>query len=367
MSDFVDSIVIGGGVIGLTCARRLAMDGRDVIVLEQHDSPGTETSSRNSEVIHAGIYYPQQYLKTSLCVKGKTALYRYCEERGVEHKNTGKLIVATSQAETGLLDKYKQQATENGVTDLVFKSVAEIGEMEPAITAVKGLYSPSSGIINIHEYMLALQGDLEHANGLLVCHSRVTGLKPGSRGFIVQIEGEDQFEVECANVINSAGLHAWDVAKFPGPSEHIPERHYAKGHYYTLSGKAPFSRLIYPVAEQGGLGVHVTLDMAGQARFGPDVSWVNELDYRFDKDNQQRFVDAIRKYYPAIDEGKLQASYTGIRPKISGKGMPAGDFLIQTAEQHGHAGLINLFGIESPGLTASLAIADEVLANIKMN
>ena len=359
-SNHVDCVVIGAGVVGLACARKIAITGRDVIVLEQHESFGTETSSRNSEVIHAGIYYPSSSLKAALCVRGKKMLYQYCEERQVNHRRTGKLIVAVSQDESAALEKYQHQAARNGVTDLVFKSAAEIAEMEPAVKAVRGLYSPSTGIIDSHEYMQALIGDLEHNNGMVVYHSRVSSIERDAKGFILKIDGDSDFELRCNQLVNSAGLHAWSVSRMLDNSIDIPPRYYARGHYYSLGGKTPFSRLIYPVPEKGGLGIHVTLDLAGKVRFGPDVQWIDDIDYRFDESQRPRIIEAIKTYFPDLDESRLQASYTGIRPKLAGPNEAAGDFLIQSEHQHGIPGLVNLFGIESPGLTSSLAIAEEV-------
>ena len=363
--EHVDCVVIGAGAVGLACARLLAMQGHDVMVLEQADSFGTETSSRNSEVIHAGIYYPEGSLKALLCVKGKALLYRYCEERGVAHRNIGKLIVASSDSEVATLDRYREQTARNGVTDLSFKSAEEIAELEPAVKAVRGLFSPSTGIIDSHEYMQALIGDLKHNNGMIAYLSKVSSINRHSNRFVIKIEGDNEFELACDRLVNSAGLHAWDVARLLDSTLEIPARHYARGHYYTLGGKAPFSRLIYPVAEKGGLGIHVTLDLAGQVRFGPDVQWIDEIDYRFDEQQRPRIVEAIKKYYPDLDESRLQPSYTGIRPKIAGASRSAGDFVIQAEAQHGIPGLVNLFGIESPGLTSSLAIAEEVTSCLR--
>ncbi|MDH4053909.1 MAG: NAD(P)/FAD-dependent oxidoreductase [Gammaproteobacteria bacterium] len=361
MDQALDCVVIGAGVIGLAAARALAMGGRQVIVLEAEAAVATHTSSRNSEVIHAGIYYPQGSLKASACVAGKRALYAYCEEKGIPHRRIGKLVVATEDSELGILDSYVARARANGVTDLVPVTAAEVREMEPAVRAVGGVLSPSTGIIDSHAYVQALQADTEANGGTVVCRSRVSSVEAHGDGFRVHLD-EDGYTVDCRIVVNAAGLWATDVAaRIAGfPIESIPRLHLAKGHYFTLQGKSPFNRLVYPVAGGGGLGTHVTLDLAGQAKFGPDVEWLNSVDYSFDQSRKPAFVDAIRRYYPDLDASRLVPGYTGIRPKLSGPGEPAADFTIQGAGTHGIPGLVNLFGIESPGLTASLEIARRV-------
>ena len=367
MSEYIDCIVIGAGVIGLACARRLALTGRETIVLEQHDTFGAETSSRNSEVIHAGIYYPPTFLKTSLCVSGKHALYVYCREREIAHKKMGKIIVASDEKEKNILEKYYHQATKNGVCDLEILNSTEISELEPGITGTHGLFSPSSGIIDSHEYMQCLLADLEYNNGMVVYRSRVKSIRYFNNRFQLEIDGEEQFEIECRELVNSAGLYAWDIAQFIAKSKPlpIPPRYYAKGHYFSLVGRSPFSYLIYPVPNSGGLGTHVTLDMGGQVKFGPDLRWVDKIDYRFDDSIKPDFIREIRKYYPDIDEREIQPSYTGIRAKVTGPGDGPGDFIIQTAAEHDLTGLVNLYGIDSPGLTASLSIAEKVLDGIQ--
>jgi len=363
MSERLDCVVVGAGVVGLAVTRALALAGREVTVLERADSFGTETSSRNSEVIHAGIYYPPGSLKARHCVAGKHKLYAYCEERGIPHRRIGKIIVATSDGQIARLEADKERAAANGVGDLEWLSADEVKAMEPAVRAVRGLVSPSTGIIDSHTYMLTLLGDLENAGGQAVYRSTVENGRITEDGVVLRVAGDDgAMTVDCALVVNSAGLGAQAVAgALEGfPAAHIPARHIAIGHYFTLSGKAPFNRLIYPVPEDGGLGVHVTLDLAGQAKFGPDVTWIDEVDYSFDERRKPRFVEAIRHYYPGLDPDRLQPGYTGIRPKIAGPGGAFGDFRIDGPADHGVPGVINLFGIESPGLTASLSIADRV-------
>jgi L-2-hydroxyglutarate oxidase LhgO len=360
--DSVGSIVVGAGVVGLATARALALAGREVLVLDAGPVIGSETSSRNSEVIHAGIYYPTGSLKARLCVAGRERLYRFCAERGIRHRRTGKLIVATDQSEVHALEKYKAQATANGVDDLAWLTAGQVLGLEPEVRCVRALLSPSTGIIDSHEYMLALQADVEAGGGAVVLGTRVTGVRRAGGSFEVEVEGAPA--VRCAQLVNSAGLHACALARaIEGLAPaHVPPAHYAIGHYFTLQGKSPFSRLVYPVAEKAGLGIHVTLDLAGAARFGPDVKWIDGIDYAFDESRRAGFATAIRRYWPGLDEARLQPAYTGIRPKISGPGEPAADFVVQGPAVHGVDGLVNLFGIESPGLTASLAIGDAAVA-----
>jgi L-2-hydroxyglutarate oxidase LhgO len=360
--ESVECIVIGAGVVGLAAARALALAGREVLVLEAGPVIGAETSSRNSEVIHAGIYYPAGSLKARLCVAGRERLYDYCEARGVGHRRVGKLIVATTQNEVGILERYKSLGNTNGVRDLAWLTSGEVAGLEPEVRCVRALHSPSTGIIDSHEYMLALQADLEAAGGSVVLNTRVSGVRARAGGFELDVEGAPA--VRCEACVNSAGLHAPDVARLIDglDAQHVPAAHYAIGHYFTLQGRSPFRRLVYPVAEKAGLGIHVTLDMAGAARFGPDVKWLPRIDYAFDESRRAAFALAIRRYWPGLDESRLQPAYTGIRPKIAGADAPVADFVIQGPAAHGVPGLVNLFGIESPGLTASLALADEVVA-----
>jgi L-2-hydroxyglutarate oxidase LhgO len=349
-------------VIGLAVGRALAIRGQEVLVIESAGAIGTGTSSRNSEVIHAGLYYATGSLKARLCVAGREMLYRYCEARGIRHRRIGKLIVATGSDEVSVLETYLAQARANGVDDLRWVEPAELAELEPQVRCVRGLLSPSTGIIDSHEYLLALQGDLEAKGGQVVLNSHVSRIGRTGDGFAICTGDQPKPAIHCRRVINAAGLHAQDVAAaiegLQRPT--IPRQYLARGHYYTLSGKSPFNRLVYPVAETGGLGIHVTLDLAGTARFGPDVQWLKSIDYRFNGDTRDKFAAAIRRYYPALDEGRLRPGYTGIRAKLSGPGEPAADFIIQGASDHRVPGLVNLYGIESPGLTAALAIAEEV-------
>lgn len=363
MSAQVDCIVAGAGAVGLAVARELALAGREVLVLESAGTIGTGTSSRNSEVIHAGIYYPTGSLKARYCVAGKEALYRYCEDRGVAFRRVGKIIVAVDAAEIPILEQYRVQAEANGVRDLRWLSNAELREREPEIVGVRSLLSPSTGILDTHEFMLSLRADVEAADGLLAFNAPIERVQVTHSGFLVDCGGDAPATIASHVLVNAAGLHAPLLAAHINglPSRRVPRAWYAKGHYYGLSGKSPFRQLVYPIAGDGGLGVHVTLDMAGAARFGPDVRWVDEVDYSFDDSRRDEFISAIRRYYPALDETRLQPAYTGIRPKIVGPGARAADFVLQGPADHGVPGLVNLYGIESPGITASLAIADAVV------
>jgi len=359
----LDAVVVGGGVVGLAVARALAQSGREVVILEAEDAIGTHTSSRNSEVIHAGIYYPKGSLKARTCVAGKELLYEYCVAHGVPHRRSGKLIVATSQEQVGELESIQKKAHANGVTDVVWMTREQVQALEPEISCVAGLYSPSTGIIDSHALMLAYLGDAEERGAMLALKTHLLGAQVSADGFVVH---SDQMDVACNVLVNSAGLRAPSVAHgIEGfPKKFIPKEFYAKGNYYSLSRKAPFSRLVYPVPEPGGLGVHVTLDLAGQARFGPDVEWVERIDYQVDPKRSERFYAAIRKYWPGLPDGALAPGYAGIRPKTAGPKEPAPDFEVQGPSVHGVPGLVHLFGIESPGLTASLALAGIVLREL---
>ena len=335
--DSVDCVVIGAGVVGIAAARALAQAGREVLVLEAAEGIGTQTSSRNSEVVHAGIYYAG---------------------------NCGKLIVATSDEETGKLDAIQARAAVNGVTDMRKLSAAEARALEPNLNCTAALLSPSTGIVDSHAYMLALQGEAEAAGALFVFHSPVLGGRALDDGVALEVGGAEPMALRARLVVNSAGLHAPELAARIGgmPAQHIPPTYYAKGNYFTLTGRSPFSRLIYPVPVPGGLGVHLTIDLGGQARFGPDVEWIPALDYTVDPSRADVFYDAVRKYWPALQDGALQPGYAGIRPKIVPPGAPGQDFVVQTRATHGVTGLINLFGIESPGLTAAIALGEYVRA-----
>ena len=369
--DRVECVVVGAGIVGLAVARALALAGREVVILEAEDAIGTHTSSRNSEVIHAGIYYPEGSLKARACVEGRRRLYAYCEDHGVPFRRCGKLIVASSEAQKEGLLAIKAKAHGNGVTDVIEIPAAEAMAMEPALHCVAALHSPSTGIIDSHALMLAYLGDAEAAGAMLALKSPLLGCDFDREDFVLHVGGETPTQVRTKTFVNSAGLRAPSVARrIEGfPKEKAPKEYYAKGNYYSLQGRPPFSRLIYPVPEPGGLGVHVTLDLAGQARFGPDVEWLERLDasvdYSVDPRRAERFYAAIRRYWPGIADGSLAPAYSGIRPKISGPTEPAADFVIQGPAGHGVAGLVNLFGIESPGLTASLALADHVARILK--
>jgi len=360
--DKVECVVIGAGVIGLAVARRLAQAGREVIVLEAAEGIGTVTSSRNSEVIHAGIYYPAGSLMARMCVSGKQALYRYCRQHGIPYKNCGKLIVATTPNETEKLQSIRAHAEANGVLDMQTLPGEAARALEPALDCDAALLSPSTGIIDSHAYMLALRGDAEAAGAAFAFHTPLERGKAASGGIELDAGGDVPITLECRLLVNAAGLAGPAVARsIDGmPLELIPPAYLAKGNYFSCSAKAPFSHLIYPVPEPGGLGVHLTLDMAGQARFGPDVEWVDHIDYAVDPARGERFYPAIRRYWPALPDGALMPSYSGMRPKIVPPAVARQDFLIQGPRDHGVDGLINLFGIESPGLTSSLAIADHV-------
>lgn len=360
--ETLDCVVIGAGVVGLAIARRLALAGREVVVLEAENSIGNHTSSRNSEVIHAGIYYPTDSLRARMCLAGKKLLYRYCPNRGVDHKRITKVIVATADDEIPTLRKYKEQAERNGVDDLVWMSQDEVNAMEPNVIAVAGVLSPSTGIIDSHGLMLAYQGDAETKGASLVFESPVTGGEATGDGIELDVGGKEPMQVRAQIVVNAAGLTAPAVSRsIEGiPATTIAPQHFCKGHYYTLAGKAPFNRLIYPVGSGLWHGVHVTLDLAGGVRFGPDIKWLDSIDYSFDEARAASFYEAIRHYYPALPDGSLVPGYTGIRPKITAQGEPAADFMIQGPQEHGVAGLVNLYGIESPGLTSSMAIGNHV-------
>jgi L-2-hydroxyglutarate oxidase LhgO len=362
----VECAVIGAGVVGLAVARALALAGREVLVLESEDAFGTATSARNSEVIHAGIYYPPGTAKARLCVAGRDALYRYCAERGLPHRRCGKLIVATDKAQHAKLEAILAQAHANGVPDLAWLDANEAHAMEPQLHCTRALLSPSTGIIDSHALMLSLLGDAEAKGAVLALRAPVQRGELRDDGVLLQVGGADPMELLAGCVVNAAGLHAHSIARaLDGfPAARLPPQGYAKGNYYALAGRSPFSRLVYPVPEAAGLGVHLTLDMAGQARFGPDVEWVQTIDYRVDPARADGFYAAIRRYWPDLPDGALSPGYAGIRPKLHGPEGGNADFLIQGPSVHGVAVLVNLFGIESPGLTASLAIADEVLAHL---
>lgn len=355
----MDCVVVGAGVIGLAIARALAQDGRDVIIMEAKNAIGTETSSRNSEVIHAGIYYSQDSLKSRACVQGRQLLYDYCQSHGVPFRQSGKLIVASTEIQKQELKRLKQKALLNGVTDVVELSGAEAQALEPEIHCLEALFSPSSGIIDSHSLMLAYLGDAEASGAMLALNCPLKKAIYNGADFELHT---DQTKIKSNILINSAGLYATDVAKMiDGLAEDkIPRTYFAKGNYYSLNGRYSFKHLIYPIPEPGGLGIHITLDLAGQIRFGPDVEWVDSINYNVNPKRADAFYSAIRSYWPGLPEKSLNPSYSGIRPKLSGPDGSVNDFIIQGPKEHGIPGLINLFGIESPGLTSSLYLAEEV-------
>ncbi|MCJ8509967.1 NAD(P)/FAD-dependent oxidoreductase [Rhizobium lemnae] len=358
----IDVVVVGAGVMGLACARSLARSGQSVLILEREGAIGTETSSRNSEVIHAGLYYPKGSLKAHLCVQGKAKLYAFCESHGIAHRKCGKLIVATSADELPLIEALQSKGEANGVSDLVMLDQRQARQLEPALDCIAALHSPSTGIIDSHGYMLALQGDAEDAGAAIAFHAPFEGSTQIAEGFEIRVGGADPMTITSRMLVNAAGLHGSRVAAcIEGlPVSAIPQTGYAKGNYFMLTGRAPFNHLIYPAPHAHGLGVHLTFDLGGQARFGPDVEWVDEIDYEVDPNRVEGFEDAVRRYWPQMPRNALVPGYSGIRPKISGPSDPAADFRIDGPQTHGVSGLVNLFGIESPGLTASLAIADQV-------
>lgn len=363
--ETIDTVVVGAGVVGLAVARALAGQGADVLVLECATAIGTGISARSSEVIHAGIYYASGSLKARLCVAGRQQLDAYCQARHIGHARIGKLIVATAPDQMGDLARLAEQARRNGVHDLQVLSASEARAMEPALVCHAALWSPSTGIVDSHALMLSLQADLEHAGGLVALQSALASAQGGgpvSHPHVLTMA--DGTELACRQWVNAAGLQALPLARRAAGLAHVslPEAAYAKGHYFTLSGRAPFERLIYPIPEAAGLGVHLTLDLGGQARFGPDVEWVDSPeDFQVDMARATGFASSIRSYWPGLPDGALQPAYAGIRPKLLQGGQPLQDFLILGPAEHGVAGMVHLLGIESPGLTSSLALAEEVL------
>ncbi len=360
--ESVDVVVAGAGVVGIAVARALARAGREVIVLDAAEGIGTGVSSRNSEVIHAGIYYAKDSLMARLCVAGRRQLYAFCDEHGVDYRKSGKLIVATSPEEDAKLAGIQARAEANGVEGMRVLTAAKARALEPNLVCTSALLSPETGILDSHGYMLALQGDAEAHGAMFVFHSPILRGRTLEDGVEIEVGGADPMHLRCKLLINSAGLHATELARSLAgmPTQLVPTQYYGKGCYFTLTGASPFSRLIYPVPVAGGLGVHLTIDLGGQARFGPDVEWVDTLDYTVDPSRADGFYDAVRRYWPGLKDGALQPGYAGIRPKLSAKGAPAMDFVVQPPAVHGVSGLVNLFGIESPGLTSAIALADLV-------
>ena len=357
-----DAIVVGAGVVGLAVARALALSGRSVIVVETAETIGTETSSRNSEVIHAGLYYPVGSLKAKFCVSGRRRLYAYCEDRHIPHRRCGKIIVAADAEELHGLEALARRGAANGVDDLVLISAAEARALEPDLACVGALLSPSTGIVDSHALMLALQADALQSGADFAFRTPFIGADIVGGGFAVEAGGGEPFRLTTSVLVNCAGLHAAEAAsRIDGlDPKYVPTIRFAKGNYFSLSARAPFRRLVYPAPHSHGLGVHMTLDLAGRARFGPDVEWVDEIDYGVDFRRCEGFTEAIRRYWPALPDDALTPAYSGIRAKLGGPDDPASDFRIDGPDRHGVPGLVNLFGIESPGLTSALAIADEV-------
>ncbi len=365
MIERVDAVVVGAGVVGLAAARRLALAGLETVVLEAERGIGCGVSSRSSEVIHAGLYYPQGGLKARLCVAGRRKLYAYCAERGVEHRRIGKLVAAADSAQSARLAAVADGARANGVDDLVMLTAAEAQAMEPALSCAGALWSPSTGIVDSHALMLALLGDAQAAGAALALATPMIGGAVETEGFVVEAGGAEPMRLRCRILVNAGGLGAWTVARRLNGGPPPPPRYLARGNYFSLSGaRAPFSHLIYPLPEDGGLGVHLTFDLAGQARFGPDVEWLDGAEenpsYVVDPTRSHAFYAAIRRYWPDLPDGALVPAYAGVRPKLAGPGAPPADFMLAGPQTHGIPGLAHLFGVESPGLTASLALADAV-------
>jgi len=368
MGEYVQTVVVGAGVVGLAIARELALGGREVIILESEEAIGTVTSARNSEVIHGGMYYAKDSNKARLCVRGKHLLYEYCQSHGVNHNRIGKLIVAANEDEIPVLEDIRQKAIVNGINDLRYVNADELHHIEPNVRAARALLSPSTGLVDSHGLMLALQGDAENDGAMIALSSPVESGRIEDGKFTLQVGGATPMDLSCSDLINSAGLGALKLAgSITGlPPDFVPPqpRLLAKGNYFILAGKSPFNRLIYPVPFVGGLGIHSTLDLGGQTKFGPDAEWTASPSYEVDPGRADSFYQSVRRYWPDLPDGSLSPGYAGIRPKLRGPeaGKYIDDFLIQGPKHHGVAGLVNLFGIESPGLTSSLAIAEDVRA-----
>ncbi len=360
--DSVETVVIGAGIVGLTIARALAGRGREVVILEAEGAIGTVTSSRNSGVIHAGLYYRPGSLKARLCTAGRELLYGYAAAHGVPHQRCGKLVVATLETETNALAALKENAERNGVAGIRLLTPTEAHSIEPDIACAAALEVPVTGIIDQHQLLWAVLGDAEAAGATLALHSPVVAGVISAPGFVLDIGGKTPTKIGCRMLVNAAGLNAQRAARSLRGLDHatVPSQVLAKGSYFSLAGKAPFRRLIYPLPVPGSSGLHAGLDLAGRARFGPDVEWVDRIDYQVDPGREPLFVAAIRRYWPGLPDGALQPDYAGVRPKLAHGGPYDADFVVQTERDHGVPGLTNLYGIESPGLTASLALADYV-------
>ncbi len=367
MAFDIETIVVGAGVIGLAAARALALKGQEVLILEQHDLIGSEVSSRNSEVIHAGLYYPPGSRRAKWCVSGKKQLYQFCSENGVHHARCEKLLVATSEDQLPKLEAIAASAKANGVDDLVRLSSIEAKRLEPAVACVAALLSPSTGIVDTHGFMLALQGHAESRGAQTVLNSPVNGIRAlPTGGFELTVSGEANATISCSKLVLAGGLHATHLARMLHyPSGYTaPETYFAKGQYYALEGRSPFQRHIYPLPQGAWLGLHSTVDLGGRCKFGPDIEWIPEIDYSFEPAKLDKFIGFIKTYYPDLDPSAIHPDYTGIRPKLYREGEPVPDFEVHDQDRHGYHGLVMLFGIESPGLTASLAIADHVASLI---
>ncbi|WP_439497171.1 NAD(P)/FAD-dependent oxidoreductase [Bosea sp. (in: a-proteobacteria)] len=366
MAD-IDCLVIGAGVVGLATARALALAGREVVIAEAAEGIGTQTSARNSEVIHAGIYYPPGSLKARVCVEGRKLLYRYLGERGLPHKACGKLIVATSAAQRPALETIAARAEASGVTSLRWLDAKEAHALEPEVTCEIALLSPETGVVDSHAFMLSLLGECEAAGGSLALNTPILGWRREGEGFSVDFGGDDPATYSVRSIVNSAGHGAPRLLRLLDgfPPQHMPQQSFAKGNYFALLGKQPFSHLVYPIPEAAGLGIHATIDMGGRVKFGPDVEWVeSDQDLVVDPTRAERFYAAIRTYWPALPDNALVADYAGIRPKLHGPSEPMPDFRIDGPAVHGVPEVVNLLGIESPGLTSSLAIADMVVERL---
>jgi L-2-hydroxyglutarate oxidase LhgO len=365
-SEIADTIVIGAGVTGLAIARELARKGHEVLVLECNRSFGMETSSRNSGVVHAGIYYPPGSLKAHCCIKGKRLLYEYCAERNIGFARCGKIIIASSEEQHDQLRTLQHNASHCGLDDIKWLDRVRVNELEPETRASAGLFSPSTGIVDVHELMLAFLADLEASGGTLVTNTRVQGGHVSAGGMELRVDHGGEYTIRASTVINAAGHGSGGLAhRITGLSDRfIPPMYPVRGHYYEYTGKLPFSRLVYPLPGETGLGIHVTTDLAGQSRFGPDHEYCDRIDYHFDETRKQRFVAAIRDWYPGLDESRLRPGYVGVRPNLQAPGEAQADFVISGAQEHGIDGLVNLFGIDSPGLTACMALASEVARRI---
>lgn len=360
----VDVVVVGAGVVGLSIARALASRGREAWVLESEARAGEGVSSRNSGVIHAGFYYAPGSAKARLCNRGRELMYAYCAARGVPHRRTGKLLVATDASQLGTLRHFLERGAVNGVPGMRWLDAAQARALEPALHCVAAVESPESGIVDVPELVMALVADIEGRGGRVQCNTEVASAHPVAGG--IRVETVDAGAIACRVLVNAAGLGATALAaRIEGlDPRHVPRLHHAAGYYYTIRGRAPFQRLVYPLPEPAGLGIHLGLDIAGRARFGPDVRWIERLDYAFDDSQRERFVESIRRWWPALESAALQPDFVGIRPKLTGPGEANGDFVLQHADLHGLHGLVNLFGIESPGLTSCLAIGEEVAARL---